>query len=68
MKFKVKIPREELKNLLASAHIGMHTMWNEHFGICLVEFMAAGCIVLAHRSGGPLLDIVGTGKKGNWKS
>lgn len=33
-------------------------MWNEHFGIGIVEFMAAGAIPLAHHSGGPLLDIV----------
>ena len=33
-------------------------MWNEHFGISLVEMMAAGLIVVGHRSGGPLRDIV----------
>lgn len=33
-------------------------MWNEHFGIGIVEMMAAGLIVVAHRSGGPQSDIV----------
>jgi alpha-1,2-mannosyltransferase len=33
-------------------------MWNEHFGIGIVEMMAAGLIVIAHRSGGPKSDIV----------
>lgn len=34
-------------------------MINEHFGISIVEYMAAGCLAVAHRSGGPLSDIVG---------
>jgi alpha-1,2-mannosyltransferase len=33
-------------------------MWNEHFGIGIVEYMAAGLITLAHASGGPLMNIV----------
>lgn len=31
--------------------IGLHTMWNEHFGISVVEGMAAGQIMVAHASG-----------------
>lgn len=31
--FKINIPFEELKKHLAEATIGLHTMWNEHFGI-----------------------------------
>ncbi|KAM4731480.1 GDP-Man:Man(3)GlcNAc(2)-PP-Dol alpha-1,2-mannosyltransferase-like isoform 2-T2 [Anableps anableps] len=56
--FKLNIPFEELKRELVNATIGLHTMWNEHFGIGVVECMAAGTIVLAHKSGGPKLDIV----------
>eukprot|EP01060_Flectonema_neradi_P032186 TRINITY_DN5076_c0_g1_i2.p1 TRINITY_DN5076_c0_g1~~TRINITY_DN5076_c0_g1_i2.p1 ORF type:complete len:493 (+),score=78.41 TRINITY_DN5076_c0_g1_i2:62-1480(+) len=56
--FKVDLPYPELLELLASAKIGIHTMWNEHFGIGIVEYMAAAAIPIAHRSGGPLLDIV----------
>lgn len=33
-------------------------MWNEHFGISVVELMAAGLVVIAHNSGGPKLDII----------
>ena len=33
-------------------------MIDEHFGITVVEFMAAGLIPLVHASAGPLLDIV----------
>jgi alpha-1,2-mannosyltransferase len=33
-------------------------MWNEHFGIGVVELMAAGVVTVAHNSGGPRADIV----------
>jgi alpha-1,2-mannosyltransferase len=33
-------------------------MWNEHFGISVVEMMAAGLVVIAHNSGGPKMDII----------
>ncbi|KAM4701057.1 GDP-Man:Man(3)GlcNAc(2)-PP-Dol alpha-1,2-mannosyltransferase [Discoglossus pictus] len=58
VEFKVNIPFDELKKYLSNATIGLHTMWNEHFGIGVVECMAAGTIILAHNSGGPKLDIV----------
>ena len=49
---------EEIRHVLSVATIGLHTMPNEHFGINIVEFMAAGPIAVAHRSGGPLCDVV----------
>ncbi|XP_029458656.1 GDP-Man:Man(3)GlcNAc(2)-PP-Dol alpha-1,2-mannosyltransferase [Rhinatrema bivittatum] len=58
VEFKINIPFEELKRHLGNATIGLHTMWNEHFGIGVVECMAAGTIILAHNSGGPKMDIV----------
>ncbi|KAM9328269.1 GDP-Man:Man(3)GlcNAc(2)-PP-Dol alpha-1,2-mannosyltransferase-like [Pholidichthys leucotaenia] len=58
VEFKLNIPFEELKREMADATIGLHTMWNEHFGIGVVECMAAGKVILAHKSGGPKLDIV----------
>ncbi|XP_026878129.2 GDP-Man:Man(3)GlcNAc(2)-PP-Dol alpha-1,2-mannosyltransferase isoform X1 [Electrophorus electricus] len=58
VEFKLNIPFEELKKELAEATIGLHTMWNEHFGIGVVECMAAGTVILAHKSGGPKMDIV----------
>ncbi len=33
-------------------------MWNEHFGIGIVELMAAGVLTVAHDSGGPKSDIL----------
>eukprot|EP00593_Proboscia_inermis_P008373 CAMPEP_0171302208 /NCGR_PEP_ID=MMETSP0816-20121228/11542_1 /TAXON_ID=420281 /ORGANISM="Proboscia inermis, Strain CCAP1064/1" /LENGTH=98 /DNA_ID=CAMNT_0011780451 /DNA_START=28 /DNA_END=324 /DNA_ORIENTATION=- len=39
-------------------------MWNEHFGIGIVEMMSAGLVTIAHDSGGPKSDIVTTGKTG----
>jgi alpha-1,2-mannosyltransferase len=47
-----------MHSLLSRAAVGLHTMWNEHFGISIVEMMAAGLVVVAHKSGGPLMDIV----------
>ncbi|KAF8158434.1 mannosyltransferase [Crassisporium funariophilum] len=43
---------------LSRASIGLSTMVDEHFGINIVEFMAAGVIPVAHASGGPLKDII----------
>ncbi|XP_072466572.1 GDP-Man:Man(3)GlcNAc(2)-PP-Dol alpha-1,2-mannosyltransferase isoform X1 [Notamacropus eugenii] len=58
VEFQINIPFEEFKYYLSRATIGLHTMWNEHFGIGVVECMAAGTVILAHNSGGPKLDIV----------
>lgn len=44
--------------LLSSGMIGLHTMEYEHFGITLVEMLAAGLIVIAHDSAGPKFDIL----------
>jgi alpha-1,2-mannosyltransferase len=56
--FKPNISYEKMKIYLSKASIGLHTMWNEHFGIGIVEYMAAGVIPIVHNSGGPKLDIV----------
>ncbi|EKX38590.1 hypothetical protein GUITHDRAFT_158493 [Guillardia theta CCMP2712] len=53
------VPWPELKDRwLRRAKAGLHTMWNEHFGINIVEFMASGVIPIAHDTGGPKADIV----------
>ncbi|KAE9013147.1 GDP-Man:Man(3)GlcNAc(2)-PP-Dol alpha-1,2-mannosyltransferase [Phytophthora fragariae] len=61
--FVVNASFAELKRYLARSSIGVHTMYNEHFGISNVEMMAAGMLVVANNSGGPKADIVkpGTG-------
>ena len=33
-------------------------MLDEHFGICVVEYLAAGAVPIAHDSAGPKMDIV----------
>ncbi|UYV71642.1 ALG11 [Cordylochernes scorpioides] len=66
VEFKLNIPFEELKKEMETSMIGLHTMWNEHFGIgnnnhvCagVVDCMAAGMVMVSHDSGGPKLDIV----------
>ncbi|CAN0144663.1 unnamed protein product, partial [Hapterophycus canaliculatus] len=58
VEFVVNCSFEELKAWLGRASVGLHTMWNEHFGIGVVEMMAAGMVTIAHRSGGPAADIV----------
>ncbi|KAG6448510.1 hypothetical protein O3G_MSEX005520 [Manduca sexta] len=58
--FHVNAPYATLLQLYQTSSIALHAMWNEHFGISVVECMAAGLITIAHRSGGPLADIVET--------
>lgn len=48
----------EIQRWLGRAWIGVNAMWNEHFGIGVVEYQAAGLISVVHDSGGPKLDIV----------
>jgi len=49
---------DEVVTWLARGWIGTNAMWNEHFGIGVVEYMAAGLIPVVHDSGGPKMDIV----------
>ncbi|KYK56732.1 alpha-1,2-mannosyltransferase alg11 [Drechmeria coniospora] len=48
----------EILDWLRRASVGVNGMWNEHFGIGVVEYQAAGLISVVHDSGGPKLDIV----------
>ncbi|KAI9007038.1 hypothetical protein CLU79DRAFT_778985 [Phycomyces nitens] len=58
VRFEINAPYDVLVSSLGKAKVGLHTMWNEHFGIGVVEYMAAGLIPVAHNSAGPKLDIV----------
>lgn len=51
VEFKVNVSYQELIQCYQTAAIGLHTMWNEHFGIAIVECMAAGLIMVANRYG-----------------
>ncbi|MEM3769702.1 MAG: glycosyltransferase [Candidatus Bathyarchaeia archaeon] len=53
IKFFTNISRGNLKEILKSAKVYLHTMVGEHFGISIVEAMAMGCISIVHDSGGP---------------
>ncbi|KAL4715406.1 hypothetical protein ACJJTC_015177 [Scirpophaga incertulas] len=60
VQFVVNAPFARLLQLYQTSSLALHAMWNEHFGIGVVECMAAGLITVAHKSGGPLADIVCT--------
>lgn len=49
VEFRVNVSYQELVQCYQEAKIGLHTMWNEHFGIGVVECMAAGLIMIANR-------------------
>src|SRR5436853_342208 len=46
-------PLRKIKDLLGRAMAYIHCAENEHFGITIVEAMAAGCVPIVHDSGGP---------------
>ena len=46
--FHVNVSFAELRILLGDAVAGLHTMVDEHFGISVVEYMAAGVIHIPH--------------------
>jgi alpha-1,2-mannosyltransferase len=48
----------DIKKWLKKSSIGVNCMWNEHFGIGVVEYQAAGLISVVNDSGGPKKDIV----------
>ncbi|KAG7809324.1 hypothetical protein KL921_003321 [Ogataea angusta] len=56
--FEVNAPRKTVDKYLSQAAFGLNVMWNEHFGISVVEYMLNGAIPIVHASAGPLLDIV----------
>jgi len=46
------LPQAELFSMLGKAKVYLHAMIGEHFGISIVEAMAAGCVPVVHNSGG----------------
>jgi len=58
VEFICDAPWDNVVEWLGRGWIGTNAMWNEHFGIGVVEYMAAGLIPVVHNSGGPKMDIV----------
>jgi glycosyltransferase involved in cell wall biosynthesis len=50
--------REEYVEAVRSAKVFLRTLPNEPFGLSIVEAMAAGCVPVVPRSGGPWFDIL----------
>ena len=59
IEFRINRSRQEILDIFSQAKVAIHTMRNEHFGIAVVELMAAGIVTIAHKSAGPLYDIIG---------
>ena len=60
VKFKINVSYSELISEMQKGTIGIHAMLNEHFGISVVDALAAGLIMVANASGGPKDDIINT--------
>ncbi|CAK9323867.1 unnamed protein product [Citrullus colocynthis] len=58
VEFYKNLMYRDLVELLGGAVAGIHSMTDEHFGISVVEYMAAGAIPIAHNSAGPKMDII----------
>lgn len=58
VEFHLDAPWPNILEWLRRASVGVNGMWNEHFGIGVVEYQAAGLISVVHDSGGPKRDIV----------
>lgn len=54
VKLHCNLSRTDLAALLNEHRFGIHMMRNEHFGMAVAEMIAAGMIVIAHRSAGPM--------------
>eukprot|EP01022_Parablepharisma_sp_SALTPOND_P019917 TRINITY_DN3491_c0_g1_i1.p2 TRINITY_DN3491_c0_g1~~TRINITY_DN3491_c0_g1_i1.p2 ORF type:complete len:253 (+),score=21.85 TRINITY_DN3491_c0_g1_i1:993-1751(+) len=62
--FRKNVEWKDLYNEMKQSMIGIHTMQDEHFGIVVVELIAAGLVTIAHNSAGPKYDIIQGNTKG----
>jgi alpha-1,2-mannosyltransferase len=61
VEFHPNVSVAAMHRLLAKSIVGLHTMEDEHFGISVVDYMAAGCIAVAHDSGTSPLTVCSRG-------
>ncbi|KAG7663001.1 ALG11 [[Candida] subhashii] len=66
VEFAIDISYDEVVSWLSRCKFGLNAMWNEHFGIGVVEYMARGAIPIVHASAGPLMDIVTGSQTIDW--
>jgi glycosyltransferase involved in cell wall biosynthesis len=52
VKFHINANHKEKEEVLRSAKVMLHSMYQEHFGIAIPEAMSAGLIPVVHNSGG----------------
>lgn len=52
-------PYSSLLSMLGLSSVFLSPSVNEHFGLTIIEAMAAGLVPLIHRSGGPWIDMLG---------
>lgn len=58
VEWHTNLPFSQMTEMMQESCAGLHTMWNEHFGISIAEMQAAGLITVANDSGGPQMDII----------
>lgn len=58
VQFLCEAPWPQMLEWMGKASVGVNGMWNEHFGIGVVEYQAAGLVSVVNNSGGPKIDIV----------
>lgn len=58
VEFVINAKWSQILDYLRTSWVGVNGMWNEHFGIGVVEYQAAGLISVVDDSGGPKIDIV----------
>lgn len=58
------LPFKAMLKILSKAKVYLHAMKMEHFGIAVVEAMAAGLVPVVHRSGGTYTDVIEFGRYG----
>jgi len=58
VKILLDLKFSDMLEIISKAKAYLHTMANEAFGISIVESMAAGCVPIVPRKGGPWTDIL----------